>query len=417
MFSADQCKIVNHLRMKKLVVAVFLCVFMFSVLKAQIAQFGGLNRNGIYDETNLLEEWPLDGPELLATVSGIGDGYGSPAINENGIYIAGTMDSITSIFHFDHNYKLKWKTPVGREFTYKFVGSRGTPTVEGNRLYYVAAFGDAVCLDASTGEKIWHINIQQKFDGPEIKWGYAESPLIYKEKIFFTAGGPKNNFVALNKSNGEKIWSLDLEGAVNAYCSPVIVNHKGKDLILLNTSNAIVLMDPNDGSVLVKHTLNESHYNHAIPPIYVDDKLFYSSGYGEGSVLFQIQEVQQQLDTLYTNADLDCKLSGMILYDGIVFGTSDNRKQWVGVDFESGETVFSSRAFKPGSFIQADNKFYLYSDSGEVALAHPSKNGFEIVSRFQIPEGKAIYAFSIPVISNGILFIRYNNDLWLYKIN
>lgn len=130
--------------------------------------------------------------------------------------------------------------------------------VEGNRLYYVAAFGDAVCLDATTGKKIWQVNIQKEYNGPEIKWGYTESPLIYNEKIFLTPGGPKNNFIALNKNNGKKLWSLDLDSTVNSFCSPVLINLHGKDLVLLNTSLYILLIDPNTGVVVVKHPLTDS---------------------------------------------------------------------------------------------------------------------------------------------------------------
>lgn len=139
-------------------------------------------------------------------------------------------------------------------------------------------------------------------------------------------------------------------------------------------------------------------------------------GYGQGSVLYKIDEGQASFDTIYSNKDLDCKISGMINYNGTVFGTADKRKRWVGVDINSGETVFASRDLKPGSFIQADNKFYMFSDVGEVALAKPSKTGFTIVSRFHVPVEKVVMGFSHPVIYNGILFIRYNNDLWLYQI-
>lgn len=391
----------------------------FSILPAQtrITQFGGPNRNGIYNETGLLDKWPESGPELLETITGIGEGFGSPSVTENGIYIAGMIDTIGHVFHFDKNYKLKWKTEIGSEFHFKYVGSRGTPTIEDSRLYYVASMGDAVCLNAVTGEKIWHVNIMKKYHGPEVKWGYAESPLIYGEKIFFTPGGPGSNFVALNKMTGELIWCSDIDSTINSYCSPVIINHKKKDFILLNSRDFILMIDPLNGNVLVKHPLKHKQFNHALPPIYANGKLFYSSGYGEGTTLFQIVEGKFELDTIYSNKDFDCKISGMIVYEGTVFGTSDAKKQWMGIDFKSGETVFTSRDLKPGSLIQADNKFYLYSDVGEVALAIPSKTEFTIVSRFQIPAGKAIYAFAHPVIYNGILFIRYNNDLWLYKVN
>ncbi len=393
-------------------------VFLFTSQKAysQISQFGGPNRNGVYPETGLMDSWPVEGPKLVKTFTGIGEGYGSPAITQNGIYIAGMIDSVGYVFHFDNNYQLKWKTEIGKEFTFKYVGARGTPTIEGNRLYYVASMGDAVCLNAATGEKIWQINILKKFNGDYIKWGYTESPLIYGEKIFFTPGGKGSNFVALNKLNGELIWASDIDSMFNSYCSPVIVNHNKKDLILLNTSYSILMIDPDDGKVIVKHPLTESSLNHALPPIYTDGKLFYSSGYGEGTTLFQIVEGKQELDTIYTNKEFDCKLSGLIVYDGTVFGVTDKRKIWAGVDIKTGETKFTSRDLKPGSLILADNKFYLFSDVGEVALAIPSKSGLNIVSKFIIPAENVKMAFAHPVIHNDILYIRHNNNLWLYKI-
>lgn len=387
-----------------------------TISNAQFAQFGGPNRNGIYNETGLLDIWPEDGPELIATISGIGFGFASPSVTENGIYVAGMLDTIGYVFHFDTDYKLKWKTEIGPEFSYKYLGSRGTPTIEGNRLYYAASMGDAVCLNTETGEKIWHFNVLDKFNGPKVKWGYTESPLIYGEKIFFTPGGPGANFVALDKMNGDLIWAADIDSTGNSYCSPVLVNHNNKDLVLLNSIWGILLIDPDNGDVLVRHPLYDNHVNHALAPIYNKGRLFYSSGYGDGSTLFQIVEGKTEMDTIYFNGDLDCKISGMINYKGTVYGTSDKRKLWVGVDYETGETVFSSRDFKAGSFIIADDKFFLYSDMGEVGLAIPSEKGFEVVSRFQIPAGMASRAFNHPVIRDGILYIRYNNDLWLYKV-
>lgn len=399
--------------------AIFLIVTglaCFSVIEAQIAQFGGPDRNGVYPDTGLLEQWPVEGPELAGTITGIGEGYASPTITGKGVYIAGMVDTTGYVFHFGHDQQLKWKTAVGPEFNYRYIGARGAPTIEGNRLYYAASMGDAVCLDASTGEKIWHIDFKEAFNSPPVKWGYTESPLIYGEKIFFTPGGPGQNFVALDKMSGELIWASSIDTTVNTYCSPVIIQHNNKDLVLLNTSTYILLVDPDDGQVVVKHPLTNTHYNHALPPIYNDGKLFYSSGYGEGTTLFRIVDGQPILDTIYTNKDLDAKISGLICYEGTVFGVSDKRRLWAGVDFDTGETVFTSRDFKAGSFILADDKFYMYSDPGEVALAHPSANGFDIVSRFQIPAGKASFTFAHPVIFNGILYIRYRDHLWLYRV-
>ena len=38
-------------------------------------QFRGPNRDGKSLETGLLKQWPEDGPKLLHTISGFGDGF------------------------------------------------------------------------------------------------------------------------------------------------------------------------------------------------------------------------------------------------------------------------------------------------------------------------------------------------------
>ena len=385
-------------------------------MNGQVNQFAGPDRNNVYPDTGLLDQWPESGPELVGTFSGIGEGYGSPAVNIDGVYIAGCLDSIGYVFHFNHDQELLWKTPIGKEFTLRYVGSRGTPTIDGERLYYVASMGTAACLDIETGEKIWTRNAIEEFNGPDIKWGYTESPLVYEDKVFLTPGGPHKNFIALDKMTGELIWAADFDSTFNVYCSPVIVNHNGKDLILVNTSDYLLMLEPDNGKAVVRHPISHSRENHTIPPIYEDGKLFYASGYDEGATLFQIIDTQQQLDTIYRNDEFDPRMSGIIKYDGVVYGFTQSRKMWMGIDYNSGETLFKNRDLGRGCLILADDKFYLYSDMGEVALGLPAKTEIQLISQFQIPAGKATFAFAYPVIYDGKLYIRYNNNLWAYKI-
>jgi outer membrane protein assembly factor BamB len=72
--------------MKNLII---LSVVLFAVIscskKSEISQWHGENRDGIYNETNLLKEWPEEGPEMLWLYEGIGNGYGSPTITSDKI--------------------------------------------------------------------------------------------------------------------------------------------------------------------------------------------------------------------------------------------------------------------------------------------------------------------------------------------
>jgi hypothetical protein len=50
-------------------------------------QWRGPRRDGISQETGLLQQWPKEGPKLLWQLADIGDGYATPAIAGERIYL------------------------------------------------------------------------------------------------------------------------------------------------------------------------------------------------------------------------------------------------------------------------------------------------------------------------------------------
>ena len=69
-------------------------------------------------------------------------------------------------------------------------GPRGTPTVDGDRLYALGGNGDLSALEASTGKIVWTKNVLKEFGGSNITWGISESPLVMGNKVLVNAGGP-----------------------------------------------------------------------------------------------------------------------------------------------------------------------------------------------------------------------------------
>ena len=396
--------------------AILLLLTLSSLLSAQMDQFRGSNRDGIFPDRDLLDQWPEEGPELLTEINIRGDGYGSPSFNEKGMYIAGMEEDKAYLYHFNNDDELQWKVSYGDDFRYKFNGSRATPTLEDERVYYSGTYGRILCVDNGNGSILWERNLFSELGADTIKWGYTESPLIYQNLLILTPGAPEHSVVALDKMSGEQLWTLHLENCRNAYNSPVLIRHKTEDLVMLTTTTHLLLLRPLSGELVFSHPILHERNMHALSPLYRNGKIFYSSGYGEGATLFNLNEDTGFMDTLYYNADLDCKLSGLIEVDGTVFGTSDKKKQWVGVDLESGNTVFTSRELKPGSFVMADGKFFIFTETGEVALARPAKDGFRVISRFSIPAKGVKMAFAHPVIHRGRLYVRYRGQVWGYAI-
>ena len=171
-----------------------------SACAADWPQWRGPNRDGISGEIGLLDSWPAGGPRLMWRTQGLGEGYSAFAVVGERLYTQGQQGNQEFVLAFDTNTgKLLWKTPTGRAYhESRGNGPRGTPTVEGNRLYALAADGTLLCLDAANGARVWGMNIEEKFGGHVPTWGISESPLLEGDRVIVTPGGPGASVVALD---------------------------------------------------------------------------------------------------------------------------------------------------------------------------------------------------------------------------
>src|SRR3981081_4446391 len=119
------------------------CVVLSVVLCANAddwPQWRGPQRNGISKETGLLKEWPKDGPKLLWQVKDVGDGYSTPAVVGDYLYLLSNKGKDDE---FVQARKVKdgeqaWSTRLGKVGANKgpqYPGARSTPTVDGDVLY------------------------------------------------------------------------------------------------------------------------------------------------------------------------------------------------------------------------------------------------------------------------------------------
>lgn len=114
-------------------------------------QWQGPNRNRISSETGLLKEWPAAGPAVVWTANGVGSGYGSMAVAGNRVYLQGARGPESMVIALNRaDGKEVWAKALGpvetKMFTQQGAGPRGTPTVDGDRLYVLTENGDLACL-------------------------------------------------------------------------------------------------------------------------------------------------------------------------------------------------------------------------------------------------------------------------------
>lgn len=387
-------------------------------------QWMGPNRDGVSPETGLLKQWPETGPEMLWSFEDLGAGYASAVICSGTVYVPGTHDAVGYMYAFDeHTGKLKWKKPYGAEWTKSFPGSRSTPAVKDGKLYVITGLGEVVCLDASTGDKLWSRDMVSDFDAKHKAWGFATCPLVYDDKIIFAPGGPKTTILALNKDSGQIIWQTESTGEVNAYCSPMLVERGGKKILIHMLSDSVWFLNADDGSVIQRELYSSYLENpkdiSPNTPLYHDGWVFTTTGYDAGGAMFEISADGSAVTRKWTGDTLDVHHGGVVRVGGYIYGSNwkgNPAGDWVCLDWQTGKVLYETAWFGKGSIIAAEGMLYCYEEKqGHVALVKASPAAFEIVSSFKVPLGEKEH-WSHPTICNKKLYVRHGSALMVYDI-
>ena len=403
------------------------------VLVAQIfaqpsAQWRGPDRNGVFAESGLLKSWPEEGPNLLWTVEGLGDGYASVSVTDGCIYVTGREDSVEYLSAFDTDGNLVWRIPYGLGVRRTYPGTRCTPTVEGDRIYLISGRGEVVCVDRRRAKIQWSVPAFDKFQGIFWEWEIAESPLLVDDKILFTPGGHQTSMVALNKFTGETVWQTESIHDTIAMVSPNLARFGDKKIVVNVMINFIFGVDADNGEILWKVKYSDIEpppghpwkpHNNCIMPMYHDGHLFITSGYDHVGVMFKLLNGGKDIKQVWINRTLDCHHGHLVRIGNYIYGANwlDNRNgNWCCVDWNTGETMYEKEWENKGSISAADGMLYCYEEKrGNLALVEPTPEDFKIVSSFRITQGRGPH-WTQPVIHYGVLYMRHGDVLMAYDV-
>lgn len=382
------------------------------------ARFHGPRGDNISDDSGLLSAWPEDGPELVWKAEGIGNGFASVTIADGRIFTAGNVEDQLLVSALDMDGKILWQTPNGPAWKKNYPGARGTPTVDGDRVYHLGASGDLACLKAADGTLLWSTNILEKFGSQPPEWGLAESVLIDGDRVICMPGGPQTCIVALDKMTGETVWqSESADGDGPSYGTPQLVEWEGMRIILNMTAKALVGVDADSGKLLFRYPHETAYDVNASMPIFHDGKVFISTGYGSGSELIGLKKEGDSIaaEQLWENKDLDNHHGGVILYQGSLYG-SNYRGKWICLDWNTGETKYSENGIGKGAATLAEGMLYTYSERKKVGLVPAVPTAHDPVSSFTIPSQEREQSWAHPVVVDGRLYLRHGNLLFAYDV-
>ncbi len=383
---------------------------------AEWLQWRGPDRDGISQETGLLQSWPKAGPPQVWRSSGAGNGYSSFSASGGRLFTLGARAGNEYVMAFDRATGTKvWEYHNGRRYENdRGDGPRSTPTIEGDRLYVLGGSGDLTCLEHATGNKIWSINLIQKFGGRNPYWGYSESPLIVGDRILVNAGGPRASIVAIAKADGATLWQSHEDEA--GYSSPMLMRTGSLNQVIFFTGSRTLAVDPRDGRLLWSHNKAANGTANVATPIVRGTRVFVSSDYGTGAALLDIRAAGNlaSANEVYFTRDMRNHHASSVLIGDHLYGFSSSIL--TALNFDTGAMVWRDRSVGKGSLIFADQRLYLYSEGGVVGLAEASPVGYREHGRFTLAQQSGLSTWSHPIISGGLLMIRDQDSVYAYDV-
>lgn len=420
--------------------ALALAALLFSTAPCALAddwpQWRGPERNGKSAETGLLQSWPEGGPPLAWKASGMGSGYSSLAVAGERIYTLGDLDDGQYVIAVARDGgKRLWATKIGPVWEDRFLGSRSTPTVDGDRLYALGTEGDLVCLESATGKLVWRRNLVSDFGGAlmlamgEHTWKFSESPLVDGDRVIATPGAKDAALVALDKATGEEVWRATVpalgeagtDGA--AYASAVISNGAGVRQVVQLLGRGVVGIEAESGRFLWGYNRVANGIANITTPIIDGDHVFASTGYETGSALLRLARGEQRVEAeevyfLESNV-MQNHHGGLILDDGVVYtGTGHNKGFPLAVRFADGEVLWGpvrNDGRDSAAVIYGDGRLYFRYQNGLMVLVEASGEAYHEHGSFMIPDVDQ-FSWSHPAISDGHLYLREQDNLYAYDV-
>ena len=364
-------------------------------------QWRGPDHNGISTEKGWLDQWPASGP-AIAWRAQVGLGFSSFVVAEGRAYTVGHAEKKDTVFCFDTNTgKVVWKHAYPSELGDKYFdgGTTGTPTIDGDRVYWLSRWGDTFCFNAADGKVIWNKNVQKETQARVPDWGFTGAPLVQGDQLILNVGDAG---LALDKKTGTILWQSAPK--IAGYSTPLPVKMGNDALAVFASGQSYVAVKLKDGKEAWRIKWLTQYDVNAADPIIEGDRVFISTGYGKGSGLFKLGGATPE--EIWKSKALRTQMNGAVLYQGHLYGMdgdSGGKGPLKCLDLATGSEKWKQDGFGTGGVIIVDGKLIVLSAKGELIVAPATPTEFKPISRAQVLGGKC---WTAPVLADGRIYCR-----------
>ncbi len=378
-------------------------------------QWGGPGLDFSVPARDLATSWPEGGPPRLWSQH-LGPGHSGIVVAGGTLYtLYRDGDKEVLVAHNAANGGLKWRHQQPAKLWGGFdkqygSGPHSTPAVRAGRIYSAGVRAVVRCLDASSGELLWSHDLWREHDAEPSDRGYASSPLAYGELIIVAAAG--RGLVALDAGSGEPRWS-NFKMPNKAYSSPIVARVGDRDQVIYFIAKEVVGVDPDDGSVLWRHSHRTKYEVNAMTPMVSDDGLlFVSSAYDAGSRSLQLTAGSDGTDVreLWFSREMKVHHQSVVRFGDTIVGSSGDFGPafLMGVDARTGEVRFKDRGFAKANLLRIGERILILDEDGLLALASLAPGGLEIQAKAQVLSSRS---WAQPALAGTTLYVRDQKEM------
>jgi len=389
---------------------------MVAPARAQWPQWGGLNRDFATDAKGLADAWPSDGPKKLWSRP-LGQGNSSIIVDEGRLYTMyrkGANDEIVIALNAADG-KTIWEkkydaiVPKGMD-TSGTKGPHATPVAFGDFVYTVGAAGHLNCLRKKDGEIVWSKNFLTDIKGKTPKYGFASTPVAYKDRLLAVVGGVGAGVVAFDLESGSVLWQKHDFGeeSMGLYASPIIASILGEDFLIVMSGTAVNGLDPVTGDVRWSFPHENQGKMNVPSPLWCSDGfLFVSSGFvGTRALKFEKADGKVQPKEVWAVSKTGPSIGNQVRSGDYLYGASDTGMGpafFSGISVKNGKVLWTERGFAKTAVLAPEGKLIILDEKGDLILAVPSPEKLDVKSRVKMLKGPV---WTVPTLVGRTLYLR-----------
>lgn len=299
----------------------------------------------------------------------------------------------------------------------KTTHASASPATNGKYLVALFASGGLYCYDLN-GNLRWSQDLgvlnANWADYPDVQWGPASSPIIYKNLAIVQCDIEKDSFIAaFDLETGKKVWQTPRK-TIPSWSTPMVYEGKQRAELIISGSEDIRGYDPLKGQEL--WTLRPTSRISIPTPFAADGLIYVTSGYGRGiqpiyaivpgaSGEITLKEGTSKSEQIaWSTQKGGPYITTPVVYQGYLYVCGYN-----GVlacyDAKTGERMYEQRLGQGGFFssspVAGDGKVYAISEDGEAYVVKAGPK-FELLATNPMNE----ICMATPALSRGMIVIR-----------